>query len=1202
MARRENILSADNRVENTNTTSGTGFPFESRVGAYFLAQMCLNGVVPGVPNNYKIEKITLQSGTFKTDDIVVCLKGKTDEPEIKILCQLKLGKSATISSPVFKKTIADAWIDYKSKAFNYILDRFFFVTGLFNQADNHIIQILDDIASDNSGGKGFWEKYNSTTKSYSKVAKSKFEKVISYITEANLGNKPTKEEIFNFLYAFRIIRSDLHMDAISTGGLNLSLIQSQLKGTFNGYRFIKDPQDIWNGLNIYCNNHKNGIPITREDFSSGELANLLKVERVIEQPEEYKNIKIPSSVTITSYSLDIVRLNLIGSWDENYTGDKQTIANILKVTSYEEANEKIQNILRNYPNLLHFSNGRYKLKNRKQILKETSKYITDDLIRESAPLFENILFEQDPLVGLAIDKIIEAEVMGIKMKCSPSIRSGIANTLAMLSNNSSIMEHANETASNIPSMILKKLINEDTDWNFYLSIGELLPILAEINPRIYLSCIESFIDRQMINSNEEKIKVIIQSLKNNQDILENLISSLELTAWSDDTLLSSCAILVKIATIINLDFCSNKISESITQILLPWRPNTISPVQERFSVVNFLLKNNPQIGWQVLYGLLPNKTQFSIGTHEPRWLKTIPKGWRDTKITYDEFYEQSQYYLMLSISEMNKEPSRLLDIVYYLQLYREKTYVLKVLEYFSSSEVSKLSDKVKQKIRSELNKILLYNKRRNENTRFSKELISRFQKAIKNLSFNNTFDDALLLFDTDDCFFIDNFEETSMVDKEEHLQKQREDMIKKLIELPGGYENIKKLAMKIKPRHIGLIGTALSSVDNQEIIDQLFPKLLDRSNPLWGIAAGFAWKKFFTDGISWFDRFDFSYWTKEQKITLLISFPMKRQTWDYTSKILKNNADYWNNLPIGVQYQIGDEIKDYEYAIEKFTSFNRNVTAIGCIGVCLFKKLKPDIKICLKALEASKCREDFSQVSDYDITNIFAYLQGQPRVSQDILQRIEWRYLPRFKNSFKPQAIIKNIKSDPSLFIEIIRTVYKSKNPNYPKTKLTDEKSKLLYSLLHDYEIIPGLSEKGLDENLFNNWISKALTETEKSGHLQNALYVIGEILSKRPPLEEGMYIERQIAELLNVEKNKRMRDGYYIGILNSEGIRTVDPTGKSELEKSELWKRRAKEAEALGLRYLAETLYSISRDYERQAEWGKKHAELDDYLEYQQD
>ena len=60
------------------------------------------------------------------------------------------------------------------------------------------------------------------------------------------------------------------------------------------------------------------------------------------------------------------------------------------------------------------------------------------------------------------------------------------------------------------------------------------------------------------------------------------------------------------------------------------------------------------------------------------------------------------------------------------------------------------------------------------------------------------------------------------------------------------------------------------------------------------------------------------------------------------------------------------------------------------------------------------------------------------------------------------------------------------------------------------------------------------------------------------------------------------MRDGYYIGILNSEGIRDVDPTGKSELEKSGLWKRRAKDVEALGLRHFAETLYLISRDYER--------------------
>lgn len=80
-------------------------------------------------------------------------------------------------------------------------------------------------------------------------------------------------------------------------------------------------------------------------------------------------------------------------------------------------------------------------------------------------------------------------------------------------------------------------------------------------------------------------------------------------------------------------------------------------------------------------------------------------------------------------------------------------------------------------------------------------------------------------------------------------------MIEKVLSLPEGYKNIEKLALKMNPQHIRAIGVALSSVDNKDIINKLFPKLLDRSNHLSSIAAGFAWKKFFTDDISWFDRF-----------------------------------------------------------------------------------------------------------------------------------------------------------------------------------------------------------------------------------------------------------------------------------------------------------------------------------------------------------
>jgi len=252
-------------------------------------------------------------------------------------------------------------------------------------------------------------------------------------------------------------------------------------------------------------------------FSLGELASLLEVERVIEQPDDYKNIQIPRSISITNFRSEIVRLNFIGSWDENYAGDKQAVASILNTSSYEEANEIIQNILNCYPNLLYFSRGRYIIKDRIQLLEATSNYLINDSFKDLEPLFEKILSEQDPLINLPIEKIIENEIMGCKMHYSSSIRIATASTLAILSNNASLITHASEAASNIPLSILRKLINEGTNWDSFLSISEFFPIFAEINPIIYLNCIEEFLEKQLIGSNKTR-KTKIQSLRNNHSL------------------------------------------------------------------------------------------------------------------------------------------------------------------------------------------------------------------------------------------------------------------------------------------------------------------------------------------------------------------------------------------------------------------------------------------------------------------------------------------------------------------------------------------------------------------------------------------------------------------------------------------------------------------------------------------------------------
>ena len=1193
-------------VENTINTSGGGFAFETRVRAYFLAQMYLRGIIPSVPYDFKIKKIVFQSRDFNTDDIVVYLKNQTGELEIKILCQLKIGVSATISSSDFEKAIIDAWADYKSNNFDHRKDRVFFIMGLFNQADNRVIQILRDLVNDNSGGSGFWEKYNNT-KSYSKLVVDKFKKIISYITKANLGLKPPEKDIFNFLSAFRIIRSDLHEDLVATGGLNLSLIQDQFRQEFNGCRFAKDPQDIWNGFNIYCRDHENGIPITSSDFSSEYLTKLLETEAIIKRPEEYRTTREAPIVNIVSHELEITRLNLIGSWDESYVGDKQVIVKILGVESYDKANEIIQKIIKDYPNLLYFSDGRYKLKKRKQIIKEIPTFVTNSLLESSSSLFEEILLEQDPLAGLSYGERVKARIDGVNTSYSPLIRTGIANTLAMLSNNSSTLIHASNAAGRIPLQVLKKVISREADWRTYISIRPILTILAEINPRIYLERVEDLIDVYETEFSRYQRATTGHSLLGDHDTLSELLSSLALVAWSDDTLFGSYHLLARIADIVNSEFYLDKISEIMTRILLPWHPQTASPIERRFSVVETTLKENPKLGWKVLAGLLPNVTLTSTDTLKPYWLESMSDDRERQKVSLKDFREQSQHYLELSLLEMKKDPVRLLDQAHYLQQCRENDHILKVLKYLSSNEAAALPSKLKQKIRNELAQLLLNNEWRNEDIRLPKELVAELSRSIKNLSFSGTLGEALLLFDTDDWLLVNNFKSSTMEEGEKLLLEKREDMIKKVLNLPDGYENIKKLAVEMKSQNINRIGTALSVINDDSIIAQIFPNLLNYSNPLWGIAAGFTRKKFYTDGIDWFNLLNVSNWSNEQKITLLNFLPLNRSTWVYASSILGNDTEYWNKLQTQTvnPYSLGDKVEDYEYAVEKLASVGKNVTAITCLGICLHQGMKPDTAICLKALDINNnFKEKFSQNAEYDITKIFEYLQKQPDNQKEDLPRIEWMYLPYFSfgSSFRPQALINFMKSDPSLFIEIIRVTCKSTKPDYQKPELADGQSERIYSLLYNYEIIPGLFNRSLDEDMFKDWIDRALSETNESGHLKNALYVIGEILSKSPLRDGGLYIDKSIATLLDEKEYQRMRDGYRIGILNSDGIKTVDPTGSSELKKSEAWKERAQSVESLGLRHFAKTLRLLSDDYKNQSEWEKRHGSFEDHLGLQFD
>ena len=128
--------------------------------------------------------------------------------------------------------------------------------------------------------------------------------------------------------------------------------------------------------------------------------------------------------------------------------------------------------------------------------------------------------------------------------------------------------------------------------------------------------------------------------------------------------------------------------------------------------------------------------------------------------------------------------------------------------------------------------------------------------------------------------------------------------------------------------------------------------------------------------------------------------------------------------------------------------------------------------------------------------------------------------------------------------------------------------------------------DRSFSDEYFNKWINSVKTTCSDSGHLEVTLSHIGNVLIHCPPDSDGLWINRAVAEALNGKDKDadKMRNGFYMGILNSRGAHWVDPTGKPEKELAAKYRQQAEDVENAGFQRFALTLRNIADDYDKEA------------------
>ena len=237
-------MSAQRTVESSpNSTGGGGTHFEQHVDAAFLAWLLVRAVPP-VLIDCTLSAVHLQTQRigWNTDDLVVVGENGARQQR-KLVCQVKQTVTVSSSDDDFRKTIEDAWADFRNgDLFNYGTDQLAIITLRGTDAFlRHLGGLLDCARASRTAGE-FLSRLETKGFVHAKVVH--YFREIKKVIEGAEGETVDRNDIWKFLRLFHTLSFDLNTSTSQTE----AHVKSLLAHTAGGADPISAAQSTWNEL------------------------------------------------------------------------------------------------------------------------------------------------------------------------------------------------------------------------------------------------------------------------------------------------------------------------------------------------------------------------------------------------------------------------------------------------------------------------------------------------------------------------------------------------------------------------------------------------------------------------------------------------------------------------------------------------------------------------------------------------------------------------------------------------------------------------------------------------------------------------------------------------------------------------------------------------------------------------------------------
>jgi hypothetical protein len=1169
------MIDSSKQLSNPISTGGLGNHFENRVQASFVLLMLTGGYSPCLPN-WPIYKIKLQGKYkgFNTDDLIVFTKKINSDNQAKLLAQIKHTISVTNSSEKFGEVITSAWNDFNNKdLFDEGNDILALICGPLSNSDTDGVRNLINCAVHSENANDFIDRIEKA-KFTSNEQRNKFVVFKTHLRTANKGTDLTKNQLWRFLKSFRLLIYDLDIKGVTLSLLH-TLIEQHSQNNANS---------MWTQIqeHVQWENEQAGF-ITISSISE-EISSVFKrTSGDIIPPELIKGSPDQSTKdwSYHPHANEIAIMCLLGSWNENFDEDKNITCRLSQL-EYDEWISIFREVLHQPESPVSLNNGIWRIKDRKKVFQLLGSRIFDQTLDNFKECIIHVLQELDPKYELPKDTRYTASLHGKVLIHSQSLRLGLSGGLALIGNSSLFLSNCSSRKLETILILSIREIFKNADWKRWATLNDLLPVIAEAMPNEFIKTVESTL--LQIPCPFDELFAQEGSGITGWNYITGLLWALETLAWEEEYLVRVTMILGELTKHDPGGTWSNRPSNTLITIYLPWFPQTIASFDKRKIAVLNLKKELPDVTFRFLTSLLPNKQQSSSGTHRPLWRNSIPDGW-SVKVSPKEYWEQVDFYANQLVELAIENFEHIDQIINNLDNLPLDSFY-KILQYLTSDDVLALPEEKKYDLWSKMIDTVTKHKHfARTKWALSSDLVTKIEEVAKKLTPLNPTNLHRRLFNGRDYNLYED--KTDWQTLQKHLEERRLKGLKEILDF-NGINGVLDFVEKVEsPTEVG---HTFGLIDDNSFDAKLFPAFLDTENKkIEQFICAFIWSKHRKLGWLWVDDIKKDIWTITQISKFYSCLPFVKDTWDRVNKSLSDSeVEYWNKVTVNPYFK---EI-ELSTAIDKLIYYGRPNAAINCIHKSIHDAHPVDNKIILKALMSAISTKEPSYTMDvYHIVELIKFLQKDETTNTDDLFNVEWAYLQLLDNNYgvRPKILENTLAINPNFFCELIQLVYRSKNtPDSIRESSENEKLKALnaYRLLNEWHTVPGINTDGtFSYALFFEWLNQTKEICSISGHLEIALLQIGKVLIYCPADINGLWINEAVAEELNRKESESMRDGFCTAIFNSRGVHFVDPSGTPEKELANKYRQQATEVENKGYYRFATSLRNLAQSYDKDAD-----------------